>query len=154
MDFAFNVARLAFWAKNCSCLDCFTVCCINWICRTHREVAACKFCQNKAGWSFRVPDSQKKLPGILQVQKKSDWQTDNMAGQSFKFPALPKSLPDSMACRLKCMTLCGKGTLGWPSKQSDVTFTSAVFGSHLQCTFCLFKYYYIPLVSSMELKTR
>ncbi|CAO2611318.1 hypothetical protein LEMLEM_LOCUS15096 [Lemmus lemmus] len=28
------------WARNCSCLDCLMVCCMNWTCKTHRKVTA------------------------------------------------------------------------------------------------------------------
>ena len=40
MEFASNMARLAIWTRYCSCLFCLTLCCINWICRTHRKVTA------------------------------------------------------------------------------------------------------------------
>ena len=35
-----NMARLAIWARYCSCLDCLTLCCINRTCRTHRKMTA------------------------------------------------------------------------------------------------------------------
>lgn len=38
MEFTFNMARLVIWARNCSCLDCLTVCSIYWTCRTHKKV--------------------------------------------------------------------------------------------------------------------
>ena len=40
--------------------------------------------QNKAGWSFQFPASQKKLPDILQGIEENDWQTANMSRTSIQ----------------------------------------------------------------------
>ena len=39
---------LAIWARNCSCLDCLMVCCVNWACRTHGK------------WLLKLPKEGKK----------------------------------------------------------------------------------------------
>ena len=34
------LSLLAIWARNCSCLDCLLLCCINWTHRNHRKLTA------------------------------------------------------------------------------------------------------------------
>ena len=72
---------LGIWARNCSYLDCLTLCCIKWSRRTHK---------NNDGWiclkvrqSFRIPASWKSLPDILQDTEESCWWTANIGRTVF-----------------------------------------------------------------------
>ena len=94
MEFVFKVAKLVIWARNCSCLDILTLCCMNWTCRTHKKITD-NFVKTR--WDgpseFLLHKSNYRM--FCRMQRMTD-KLPIQAGQSFKFPASLKILTDTM----------------------------------------------------------
>ena len=69
MKFAFNVAKLAIWARNGSCLDC-----CQYAVQTeqagHTKKVIAELCQDKVGHHSKFPAPQKFVSDILGLQTK------------------------------------------------------------------------------------
>ena len=66
---SFNGTRLVIWARNCSFLDCLLVCCINWICKTHRKVTVELFKRQDGPLGFLL--HRRNCQTFYRIQKKA-----------------------------------------------------------------------------------
>ena len=65
--------------RNCSCLDCLMLCCMNWTCRVHKKWLLKLPIEGISG--FLLQESVYKT--FCRTHKKSDWQTANMGRTIF-----------------------------------------------------------------------
>ena len=137
MKFAFDVVKLTIWARKCSCLDCLTVCYINWTYRTHRKMTV-KLCQNRVEWSFRFLLHRRNCHTFCRIQKKLTEKLPIYVPQSLIF-CLTESLPDTMVLKDErgCPNITEELWVTVQTAKYLCNFQS--FGSCLQCSFCLLR---------------
>lgn len=122
LAFAFIVARLAIWARNCFCLDHLTICCDNWTCMIPKKEIA-ELCQNKAGQSFWdsyfIEETDKHSAGHRGERLMNFAKTRQDSPSNFLFHW--KLCLILLDCRLKMYIPTLQRNFGWLTRQSNVS---------------------------------
>ena len=119
MEFAFNVTKLAIWARNCSRLDCLIVCYMPWTCRTQRKVT--DELSKRGDGPSKFLFHRKKLPDILQDTEESNWWTLPVQGKTIPF-FMEKSARYYGPVGWRWMAQHYKRTLGdWPGSKMSLS---------------------------------
>lgn len=89
-------------------------------CRTHRKKTV-ELCPNKAEESFKIPDSQKSLPDILQDTHESNWRTLPIQGRIvLQIYCFTEKFARYSGCvGWRWMPQGCRRNFGWLSRQSD-----------------------------------